>query len=294
MPKQYDPDLVDAVKAALDEGKTPMDILDAGEIDITSEPLMAIIADGGEHGWDNIKGEDLLGDDDDEVASSDEAEVALADAAMKEASFPDADDDGAVSEVAEEQAAEIEKKAKKPTRRKAKSPATARGKKQPNTKQSKVMNRARRKRKGGNPAMNRMRLLMDMKKKHPEFEYRWVLDRPGRIRAMEADDYDIVTDAHIDEGNGGNVTAVAGTNHYHADNMVLMRKYKPWYIDDQEDKLAEGREFESQINKGKNAGGSSLVDQVGPKEMLDELKNSGLDTSNTYVPAGEKNRVGVS
>lgn len=302
MTQKYDPVLVEAVKTATEAGKTPVDILQDPDINVPQDALMAIIRDAGEHGWDSVKAEvdaNWLDDDEAELSSATDpdepTETTLA-ADPDEQSPSETDpDDSDVSAIQAEQARAIRDvvdHANHERRKKKKKKKNKRGHKQANVKRNFVMNRERRKRKGGNPQDNRRRLLMDMQKKHPEFEYRWVLDRPGRIRAMQADDWDIVNDAHIDpDGQGGNVSAVAGTNHYEADNMILMRKYKPWYADDQVEKLAGADEIERQIN-GQKTGGSSLVDNVGPQELIERLKNSGVDSTNTYVPVGEKNRVG--
>ena len=297
MGKAYDPALVEAVKEATEGGATPIDILQAGEIEVGSDALMALIRDAGEHGWDNIKAAEedigfLDGDDDDDFEDDDDEPIAASlEAAAHEQSpsYSDADDsDQSAVQQAGARAIEDLKEDGRRNKKKKK----PRGKKAANVKRNKVMNRARRRRKGGNPQDYRRRLLMDMQKKHPEFQYRWVLDRPGRIRAMHADDYDIVTDAHVDpDGEGGNVSATAGTNHYQADNMILMRKYKPWYDDDQKEKLKPVEELDAQIN-GQKTGGSSLVDNVGPQELIERLKSGGIDSTNTYVPVGEKNRVG--
>jgi len=289
---KYDAELVSSVKKAIDDGQSPIDILQAGEIDVTSETLMAILRDGGEHGWDDISAESsFLDDDDDEVE-----EVEAVEPDLKPPSYADAEDDGVAPSVAAEQAKEIAAKAKTKgaarPRAKKKAAGPARGQKRSNTTKTKLHNKERRKRRGGNPALARKRLQMDMDKAHPDFVHRWVLDRPGRIREMQEDDYDIVTDAHVDEAMGGSVSASAGTNHYAADNMILMRKFREWYNQDQEDKLEPGRELERQINGQNTAASSTLVDQVGPEELIERLKNGGIDTSHTYVPLGEKNQVG--
>ena len=295
MGKVYDPALVEAVKNATDDGKTPIDILQEGEIEIGSEALMALIRDGTEHGWDNIKAEhgaNFLGDDEDDDEDDDEPEEVTLATDDEPTGDTDADDSDASAAQAAGKAAIEEAVAPKTRKRRKAAKKPVRGKKPSNTKSKFKMNRARRKKRGGNPQDYRKRLLMDMEARHPEFIYRWVLDRPGRIRAMQAEDYDIVTDAHVDpEAQGGNVSAVAGSNHYNADNMVLMRKYKKWHVEDQADKDLEAQGFEAAIN-GQKTGGSSLVDNVGPQELIEQLKNGGVDSTNTYVPVGEKNQVG--
>jgi hypothetical protein len=108
------------------------------------------------------------------------------------------------------------------------------------------------------------------------------------------DDWDIVTDAHVMEGMGGNVQAIAGTNHYNADKMLLVRKPKKYFDADAKAKLTEVAELEDQIRQGPQAAqnGQHSVDTMGPKEVMERLKSSGLDRSNTYVPVGEKITIG--
>lgn len=277
---KYDSNLVNQIQAS----KQAPTLL-AKELGVDVQLVMAILRDGNEHGWDAIKGDqDWLDDDEPE-------EIVMIEEDMSPALEPDVEAED-VPDLAVKQAQEVEEKIATASRRKKTKVTRARGQKPANTKKTKGMNRERRRRKGGDPGQSRRRLIADLKKFNPDFDYRWVLDRPGRIKGLEADDWDIVTDAHMEESMGGNVTAVAGTNHYNADNMVLMRKWKDWRNEDQEEKLAGALEFEAQINGQQPANGSTLVDRLGSQQTVDALKSGGLDLSNTYVPAGEKNRVG--
>ncbi len=118
--------------------------------------------------------------------------------------------------------------------------------------------RERRRRKTSGAESNN-RLVWDRSKEDKDYEYRWFLDRPGRVEQAYRNDWDFVTDAHMDVGKTGNVTAVAGSNHYNANGMILMKKPKVLHQDDRSEKDALADQQEQSIRGGMQAEGENLM-----------------------------------
>lgn len=285
---KYQRSVVETILRAQEQSITPAMMIDRGMVDVPLPTIMAIIRDEKIYGFANIISQEvnLLADEDEPAPAADPFKTRR----PHDFGVPEAEDAGTgAPEVAARQAQQVEARKHEAKRE------LPRGKKPANTKDNISLNEERRRRRGGNPIDMRRRLLADMSRLHPEFEHRWVLDRPGRIAEKTLfDDWDIVTDAHVMEGMGGNVQAIAGTNHYNADKMVLLRKRKIYFDADAKAKLAEVSELEDQIRQGPQAprSGQHSVDTLGPKEVMERLKNGGLDQSNTYVPVGEKITIG--
>ena len=98
------------------------------------------------------------------------------------------------------------------------------------------------------------------------YNYRWV--KEDRIRAMESQDWDLVDEAVKPDSTGaGTVQTVHGGigeagKPY---GLVLMKKYRDWYEDDQERKQAPLDEVDRAIRRGaahKTAGEAELTDAV--------------------------------
>lgn len=284
---KYQRGVVEKILDSQEKGITPAQMIDRNLVDVPVPTIMAIIRDAQMYGAENIcaEGENLL--EEEEAPAADDP---FSPRRPHDFGVPEAEDAGTgAPEVAAAQAVEVEKKVRDQKR------DLPRGKKPANVKDNISMNAEKRRRRGGNPVDMRRRLLADMSRLHPDFEHRWVLDRPGRIAEKTMfDDWDIVTDAHVMEGMGGNVQAIAGTNHYNADKMVLVRKRKQYFEADAKAKLQEVSVLEDQIKQGPQASqnGQHSVDTMGPKEVMERLKSGGLDTSNTYVPVGEKITIG--
>lgn len=88
-----------------------------------------------------------------------------------------------------------------------------------------------------------------------QFEYRWVRDVDGRVKALEDQDWDVVNDlAAAPEANG--VSTVRDVHGGREENgkpfrQVLMRKYKDWYETDQKTKQAPLERIDQQLRRGK-------------------------------------------
>lgn len=105
---------------------------------------------------------------------------------------------------------------------------------------------ARRRRKGGNPSA-RGKLSLDTSKLDPAYHYRWAEDRPGRLNELTVqDDYDIVeTNDHESSEKGSGVVRPSGEN-----KMVLLRKRRSFYEEDQAEKSARIKETQRQLEQG--------------------------------------------
>lgn len=80
------------------------------------------------------------------------------------------------------------------------------------------------------------------------YTYRWVNDEPGRIQRLQAQEYELVTD---EEMNGLEGARHAGVSREGRPMQArLMKKYKPWFKEDQDEKLRESRELVKQLKSG--------------------------------------------
>ena len=109
--------------------------------------------------------------------------------------------------------------------------------------------------------------------KDPKYVYRWVSDEPGRIKQLtEHDDYDFVTQEQVGErsdkekSSGSHVERPA--DRISDKRMILLRKPKEFYDEDQAKKQAHVDEIDNVIRQG----GSQSPE--------------GLHGANAYVPEG--------
>ena len=100
-----------------------------------------------------------------------------------------------------------------------------------------------------------LKLHLDQSKLDPEYHYRWAADRPDRIRHMKAYDYDVVPTVVKDGTNSlGTVNSVTGGVDEGAPyNMVLMRKHKVLFEDDQARKMKPLDDMDAAIRRGNGA-----------------------------------------
>ena len=81
------------------------------------------------------------------------------------------------------------------------------------------------------------------------YSYRWVNDEIGRIQALEGREWERVSDAEL---NGLEAARHAGMSREGRPmKTVLMKKYKPWFNEDQAEKLRESKEQETALRRGK-------------------------------------------
>lgn len=137
----------------------------------------------------------------------------------------------------------------------------------------------KRRRREGMGAERNMKLHIPEDAKDPNFTYRWVNDRPGRVRNLTIqDDYDVVSanelnGAGLDLENGpaaeGSVMKRTGDK-FTGESMVLLKKPKEFYLKDkaEEQKLIDARD--------------ALLRKAPPTDSGDGLTAK----DNAYIPGG--------
>jgi hypothetical protein len=80
------------------------------------------------------------------------------------------------------------------------------------------------------------------------YQYRWANDELGNIQQMTAREWEVVSDTEL---NGLDTARLAGLSREGRPmNARLMKKYKPWFDEDQDAKVAEYREREKALKRG--------------------------------------------
>lgn len=134
-----------------------------------------------------------------------------------------------------------------------------------------------RRRRTGTGAERNLKLFVPEEAKDPNFVYRWVNNRPGRVKQLTTmDDYDVVSsdDGAIDAGTSEGTVVKRTVDRSEGEEAVLLRKPRHFYEADkaEEQKLLDARDEE--LRAGKVQGSESL---------------SG---SEAYVPGGRPGREG--
>jgi hypothetical protein len=133
-----------------------------------------------------------------------------------------------------------------------------------------------RRRRTGIGAERNLKLYVPEEYKDPDHVYRWVNNKPGRVKQLtQMDDYEIVSsDGNIDAGTAGGTVVTRTVDRSEGDEAVLLRKPRKYYEADkaEEQKLLDARD--EQLRAG--AAPSS----------------EGLSGSEAYVPGGTKGRDG--
>ena len=106
--------------------------------------------------------------------------------------------------------------------------------------------------------------------KDPNFTYRFVNDRPGRVRQMtEADDWDVVSDAALNRESISEGTVVKRVaDKFSGEQTVLLRKRKEYHEADEKKKFDALNAVDEALRKG-------------PPPSSD-----GLSGPSAYVPGG--------
>jgi hypothetical protein len=134
-----------------------------------------------------------------------------------------------------------------------------------------------RRRRQGNGAERNMKLFIPEDVKDPNFVYRWVNNRPGRVKNLTTlDDYNVVNiaDNSIDPGKAGGTVVTRTADSREGEEAVLLRKPRKFYEADkaEEQKLIDARD--EQMRRG-------------------AVKDSeSLNGSEAYVPGGRKGQDG--
>lgn len=134
--------------------------------------------------------------------------------------------------------------------------------------------KTRRRRREGLGEDRNLKLYVPGAMKDPNFAYRFVNDRPGRVRQMTVeDDWDVVKDERIDSDSIGTVPERVGDK-ITGERMTLLRKPKELFDEDRKEKFKALDKTEASMRRElpTTAGGLSAQD-------------------NPYIPTG-KNIVG--
>jgi hypothetical protein len=134
-----------------------------------------------------------------------------------------------------------------------------------------------RRRRTGTGAERNLKLFVPEQAKDPNFVYRWVNNRPGRVKQLtQMDDYDIVSsdDGAIDAGTSEGTVVKRTVDRSEGEEAVLLRKPRKFYEADkaEEQKLLDARDEE--LRKGQVQGSEAL------------------NGSEAYVPGGRPGREG--
>lgn len=133
-----------------------------------------------------------------------------------------------------------------------------------------------RRRRQGIGAERNLKLFIPEEAKDPNYVYRFVNDRPGRVKQLtQMDDYEVVSsDGSIDTGTAEGTVVRRTVDRNEGEEAVLLRKPRHYYESDkaEEQKLLDARDEELRAGK---------VDS-----------SEGLSGSEAYVPGGTKGRDG--
>jgi hypothetical protein len=145
---------------------------------------------------------------------------------------------------------------------------THRGPGRPKRQEEVTTRRRRREELGAN---RNLKLYVPPEEKDPNFQYRWVNDRPGRIRQFTVeDDYDVVSSPAVEStSTGTNIERVVSQST--GENAVLLRKPKKFYEDDQAQKQAA---IDAQERALKRAAPASPEGLTGPEAYVPGGKNT--------------------
>jgi hypothetical protein len=122
-----------------------------------------------------------------------------------------------------------------------------------------------------------MKLHVPEAAKDPNFYYRWVNNKPGRVKQLtEMDDYDIVSsaDGAIDTGSSEGTVVKRTVDRREGDEAILVRKPLKFYEADkaEEQRLLDARDEELRAGKVQGA--------------------EALSGSEAYVPGGRRGKDG--
>lgn len=137
--------------------------------------------------------------------------------------------------------------------------------------QEQVQQRRRRRESLG--ADRNMKLAVPSDFKDPNFEYRWVNDRPGRVQQLHGEDWDVVDGGSQLDSNSIGTTVKRVSDRFSGENTVLMKKPKDYFEADRAEKKAALDKVDEALRRGAPPSPEGLA---GP---------------NSYVPGG-RNTVG--
>lgn len=134
-----------------------------------------------------------------------------------------------------------------------------------------------RRRRTGMGADRNLKLHVPEEAKDPDFVYRWVNNRPGRVQQLtQMDDYEVVSsaDGKIDPGTSEGTVVKRTVDRSQGEEGVLLRKPRKYY---EADKVEEQKRLDASDEDMRNGAAKS---------------SEGLSGSEAYVPGGHKGQSG--
>jgi hypothetical protein len=146
--------------------------------------------------------------------------------------------------------------------------------------------RAARKARGGLDYTNEQRLtLAGAAVDYENYAYRWCNEETGNIETLRAQEWE---DVSADEMNGLPMARLVGTSREgKAMQARLMKKWKPWFDEDQDAKVQEYREREKALKRGAAKAPQETPDDEGKSYALNNTITSATPTkaaASGYTP----------
>lgn len=146
--------------------------------------------------------------------------------------------------------------------------------------------RAERKSRGGLDYTNEQRLtLAGASVDYQNYSYRWCNEETGNIETLRSQEWE---DVSADEMNGLPMARLVGTSREgKAMSARLMKKWKPWFEEDQDAKIADYREREKALKRGAAKAPQETSDDEGKSYALNNTIQSATPTkaaASGYTP----------
>lgn len=145
--------------------------------------------------------------------------------------------------------------------------------------------RADRKARGVNDHTNDQRLtLAGTSVDYDNYSYRWCNEEVGNIESLRAQEWE---DVSADEMNGLPTARLVGVSREgKAMQGRLMKKWKPWFDEDQDAKVAEHREREKALKRGAAKAPQESPDDAGKSYALQNTITAATPTKSagSYTP----------
>ena len=119
---------------------------------------------------------------------------------------------------------------------------------------------------------------------HNNYQYRWANDELGNVQRMQSREWERVSDEEMNGLEGARLAGLARDGR--AMNTVLMKKWKPWFEEDQDAKVAEHREREKALKRGLNKAPQESPDDAGKSYALERDNKITVATPTKGTGAG--------
>lgn len=147
--------------------------------------------------------------------------------------------------------------------------------------------REERKARGLNDYTNEQRLTVaGAALDHDNYSYRWCNEEVGNIETLRSQEWE---DVSTEEMNGLPMARLVGVDKTgKAMNGRLMKKWKPWFQEDQDAKIAEYREREKALKQGAIKAPTESPDDAGksyaPKDLTKITVATPTKSAGSYTP----------